>query len=67
MEHDNGRKLVKQMRQILREMYGEKFEDVVEKLTNCHVLTSHSDISTRSGERIEVFVLDRNLEKELTQ
>lgn len=67
VEHDNGRKLVKQMRQILREMYGEKFEDIVEKLTNCHVLTSHSDISTRSGERIEVFVLDRNLEKDLTQ
>ncbi|MED1202967.1 DUF2294 domain-containing protein [Heyndrickxia acidicola] len=62
-----GRKLVKQMRQVLREMHSEEFEEIVEKYTDCTVLSSHSDISTKTGERIEVFILDHNLEKLLEQ
>ncbi len=58
-----GRKLVKQMRQVLREMYSESIEKIVEEYTTCKVLSSHSDISTKTGERIEVFILDKNLEK----
>jgi uncharacterized protein YbcI len=58
----DGCKLVKQMRQVLREMYSKNFEEIVEKYTQCKVLSSHSDISTKTGERIEVFVVDLNLE-----
>lgn len=61
--HDTGRKVVKHMRQVLREMYSKDFEEIVEKHTGCQVLSSHSDISTKMGERIEVFVVDKNLEK----
>ncbi|OLN22274.1 hypothetical protein BTO30_11035 [Domibacillus antri] len=61
--HQEGRKLVKEMRQVLREMYSEQIEEIVEKHTNCKVLSSHSDMSTKTGERIEVFIMDRNLEK----
>ncbi|MFE8702926.1 DUF2294 domain-containing protein [Cytobacillus sp. FJAT-54145] len=67
VEHDTGRKLVKQMRQVLREMYSKNFEEIVEKHTKCKVLSSHSDISTKMGERIEVFVVDKDLEKCLEQ
>ncbi|KQL52213.1 hypothetical protein AN964_00765 [Heyndrickxia shackletonii] len=63
VNHQYGKKLVKQMRQVLREMYSQDFEKIVEQYTNCTVLSSHSDISTRMGERIEVFILDKNLEK----
>ena len=63
VEHDKGRVLVKQMRQVLREMYSQNIEEIVEQHTNCKVLSSHSDISTKTGERMEVFVLDKNLEK----
>ncbi len=63
VSNDNGRKLVKQMRQVLREMYSQNFEDIVEKQTGCKVLSSHSDISTKTGERIEVFIVNKNLEK----
>lgn len=63
VQHDTGRKVVKQMRQVLREMYSKNFEDIVEKHTKCKVLSSHSDISTKMGERIEVFVVDKDLEK----
>ncbi|RTR26581.1 DUF2294 domain-containing protein [Robertmurraya yapensis] len=62
-----GRKLVKHARQLLREMYSKKFEEIVERYTKCKVLSSHSDISTNIGERIEVFVLDKDLEKMLEQ
>ncbi len=65
VEHDKGRVLVKQMRQVLREMYSKNIEEIVEHHTNCKVLSSHSDISTKTGERMEVFVLDKNLEKQL--
>jgi uncharacterized protein YbcI len=63
VDHEKGRILVKQMRQVLREMYSRNFEEIVEQHTGCKVLSSHSDISTKSGERIEVFVVDKDLEK----
>ncbi|MCC8433886.1 DUF2294 domain-containing protein [Brevibacillus sp. M2.1A] len=63
--HDKGRRIVKEMREVLREMYSEESEEIVEKLTTCKVLSSHSDISTKMGERIEVYVLDKDLEKML--
>jgi uncharacterized protein YbcI len=65
--HDSGRKLVKKMRQVLREMYSLDSEKIVENLTNCKVLSSHSDISTKIGERIEVFIVDKDLEKILAE
>lgn len=63
VDHEKGKILVKQMRQVLREMYSENFEKIVEQHTGCKVLSSHSDISTKTGERIEVFVVDKDLEK----
>jgi uncharacterized protein YbcI len=39
----------------------------VENLTHCKVLSSHSDISTKMGERIEVFIVDKDLEKLLIE
>lgn len=63
VSQDNGRKLVKEMRQVLREMYSKDFEEIVKRLTKCNVLSSHSDISTKMEERLEVFIVDRDLEK----
>ncbi|MFB9760164.1 DUF2294 domain-containing protein [Ectobacillus funiculus] len=63
VNHDIGKGLVKKMRQVLREMYSKDFEGIVEKFTGCKVLSSHSDISTKTGERIEVFVMDKNIAK----
>lgn len=65
VENNDGRKLVKKMRQLLREMYSTNYETIVEKCTGAHVYSSHSDINTKIGERIEVFIVDRDLEKEL--
>ncbi len=46
-------------------MYSHNFEEIVERLTNCKVLSSHSDISTKTGERIEVFIMDRDVVRSL--
>ncbi|WP_312473241.1 DUF2294 domain-containing protein [Neobacillus sp.] len=67
VNHDKGRTLVKKMRQVLREMYSQEYEKIVENLTHCKVLSSHSDISTKMGERIEVFIVDKDLEKLLDE
>ncbi|MGC5327419.1 DUF2294 domain-containing protein [Brevibacillus sp. SYSU BS000544] len=61
--NETGRKLVKKMRQVLREMYSQQFEGIVEQFTGCKVLSSHSDISTKMGERIEVFIMDKDVER----
>lgn len=63
--HEKGRRVVKEMRQVLREMYSAETEEIVRRITGCNVLSSHSDISTKMGERIEVFVMDRDLERML--
>ncbi|WHY76879.1 DUF2294 domain-containing protein [Neobacillus sp. WH10] len=67
VSHEKGKMLVKKMRQVLREMYSRDFEEIVEKITECKVLSSHSDISTKTGERIEVFIVDKDLQKYLEQ
>ncbi|MDM5306995.1 DUF2294 domain-containing protein [Peribacillus frigoritolerans] len=63
VSHNSGKKLVKKMRSLLREMYTTDYEKIVEDHTGCKVLSSHSDISTKTGERIEVFILDKDLER----
>ncbi|WP_232698804.1 DUF2294 domain-containing protein [Brevibacillus daliensis] len=63
--HEKGRRVVKEMREILREMYSKETEVIVEKLTGLRVLSSHSDISTKTAERIEIYIVDKDLEKML--
>ncbi|SHF22326.1 DUF2294 domain-containing protein [Desulforamulus putei] len=60
-----GRALVKQLRMELRETYIEQIENIISDITRCQVKSSHGDISMRTGEHIEVFILDADLEKKL--
>jgi uncharacterized protein YbcI len=60
---ERGRRLVKELRVSLREIFKDKTEEVVTRLTGCQVLSSHGDISTRTGEKIDIFILDKNLEE----
>ncbi|MGE5405166.1 MAG: DUF2294 domain-containing protein [Candidatus Saccharibacteria bacterium] len=63
---EKGRQVVKQIRQVLRETYASEEEELIAKITGCQVISSHSDISTKTGERIEIFILDKNLEQQIT-
>lgn len=59
VKSDRGKRLVKEMRQILRENYSEESEAIISRITECQVISSHRDISTRIGEQVEMYILDR--------
>ena len=58
-----GRRIIKSMRQQVLEAGREILEGIVEKHTGARVVSVHSDISTKSGEWMDVFVLDRVVEE----
>jgi uncharacterized protein YbcI len=59
-----GRKLIKAMRQQVLEAGRPVLERIVQKHRGAEVISVHSDISTKSGEWLDVFVLDRSTEEE---
>jgi uncharacterized protein YbcI len=62
-ESFEGRRLIKAMRQHVLEAGRSVLEGIVQKHTGATVVSIHSDISTKSGEWLDVFVLDRDLEE----
>ncbi len=58
-----GRSLVKQMRHELRETYLEKVEGIITSIVGCRVISSHGDISIRTGDALEVFIMDCDLQR----
>jgi uncharacterized protein YbcI len=59
-----GRRLIKAMRQQVLEAGRSVLERIVHKHTGAEVISVHSDISTKIGEWLDVFVLDRSIEEE---
>lgn len=56
---------VKKIRSDLVEMGREELNRILEELTGAEVLTFHTDISTKTGERIMIFKLSSDMEKKL--
>lgn len=54
----NGRTLIKQMRIALLEKGRPLLEAVVESIINQKTISLHTDISTRTGEKVIIFTLD---------
>lgn len=65
LENAGGIGLVKNIRTMLHENTTDSISTIVEELTGRKVLSAHSDVSTKTGEMIEIFILDTNYEKEL--
>lgn len=61
-KNNEGMVLVKKLRQQLVEQGRAELEDVIFKLTSARVLVLHTDISTKTGERIFIFRMDRTFE-----
>lgn len=59
----DGARLIKEMRLKLMEGSREALEGMVEQQTGGKVISLHTDLSTRTGEEILVFVLDQNIEQ----
>ncbi len=56
---NRGRDLIKRMRTELLEHGRELLQDMVKAILGVGIISLHSDISTRTGESVIVFVLDR--------
>ncbi len=56
-----GHGLIKQVRRQLLEASRPLLEAIVQEKTGSRVLTLHTDISARTGERIMIFTLTENL------
>ncbi|HID38110.1 MAG TPA: DUF2294 domain-containing protein [Calditrichaeota bacterium] len=59
-----GAQLIKQVRRRLIESSRPLLEKIIREITQTDVLSLHTDISTRTGERIFVLHLNKNLEAE---
>ena len=58
-----GRDLVKEMRRQLFESSRSLLEDIVVQVTECNMISLHTDMSTKTGERIVILVVDEDLDK----
>ena len=65
-ETADGGELVKKMRSTLIEKARFLLYQVVGDITGGKIVDLHTDISTSTGERIFVFILERDLEKTLS-
>lgn len=59
----DGADLIKRTRVRLLENARYLLETIINNITGCHVISLHSDISTKIGERIIIFILNKNLEE----
>ena len=57
-----GANLIKRARMQLLESVLVLVDKIILEITACHVLSLHTDISTKTNERVIIFALDQNLE-----
>jgi uncharacterized protein YbcI len=57
-----GCRLIKETRFRLLEGARSLLEEIVIDVTDCQVMSLHTDVSTRVGERVIIFTLDQDLE-----
>lgn len=61
-DHDRARYLIKQLRQQLIEQGRPLLNAVIKDIVGVQVVSLHTDISVRTGERVIVFTLEREPE-----
>lgn len=62
VKNEEGKKLIKQVRENLIENSKNILATVIKETTGRKMISLHTDISTKSGERVIIFVLDKKLE-----
>jgi uncharacterized protein YbcI len=63
-ETREGQILVKESRRQLFENSRPTIDALVAKIVGCQVISLHTDVSTKTGERVIVLTVDANLEEE---
>ena len=59
----DGHSLIKQVRRQLLESSRPILDEIAHRVTGCHVVSLHTDISVKSGERVIVFTMAEDLEE----
>lgn len=59
-----GADLIKKTRVQLLEGARVLLENIISEITSCRIKSLHSDISTKTGERVIIFTLEENLEEQ---
>jgi uncharacterized protein YbcI len=62
-ESREGQALVKETRRQLFEVSRPLIEAIVEEVVNCKLVSLHTDMSTKTGERVIVLTVDANLDE----
>lgn len=62
-ESREGQALVKETRRQLFEVSRPLIEAIVEEVVNCKLISLHTDMSTKTGERVIVLTVDANLDE----
>lgn len=60
-----GVELLKEVRAKLLETGRQRLEKSIQEITGLPVVSMHSDLSTKTGERIVIFVLSQDIEERL--
>ena len=61
-KNPEGMNLIKKIRSNLLEQARELLMEVIERITGLKVISLHTDISTKTGERMIIFTLNENLD-----
>ena len=61
VNNEEGRRLIKQVRENLIENARNILADIIKDTTGRKMVSLHTDISTKSGERVIIFVLDKKI------
>jgi len=56
-----GVELVKHIRKTFQEATFNELNAIIKNLVGCEAISFHSDSSTRTGERFEIFIFDQNI------
>ncbi|MCX8131827.1 MAG: DUF2294 domain-containing protein [Clostridia bacterium] len=64
-DNNHGIKLIKDMRTALFENGREPFEKLIRTVVDIEILSTHSDVSTKTGEKVIVLTVGCDLEKRL--
>ena len=64
VKHEEGMRLIKELKVKLIEQARSRLEVLIKSLTDAEVVDTHSSFDAETGERIEVFTLDKKPDKE---
>lgn len=63
IKNQEGERLIKEVKGKLIEKVRPLLETLIQKLTNAQVIDIHSSFDVETDERIEIFILNKDLEK----